>query len=416
VTDAVLAEQPGTRRSLVVAAATPWGEAAGFRLRLQMVVEGLGRLGPVDLCVVHHTRPAELDAPPSTDIADAVWLPVAGVSLWRWRLLWSGVTPERLSRLAPVPARELEVVRGDHSLTWCVDSRGFAPVRALVTRPVVLDLLNLHDWMVRHQMSSPYQSRFRRAVYLPRLASKWKAWQQAAAREVDAVAVCSELDADRLGVGNAVVVPNAYLQPPAPAARRALRSDPDRLALALVGTMQYDPNRLGARYFANTVLPLIRRQVPGATFEVIGSHPHLVDELRTIAGVRVRGHVADIGAALNDVDVLVAPIFFGGGTRLKILEGFARRIPVVSTTVGAEGLDVRDGEHLLVADTPDGFAGAVTRVHRSPELRNGLIDRAEQLFQANYTWARGVDTVERLARRLVDATPGDHRDRYWYRA
>ena len=98
------------------------------------------------------------------------------------------------------------------------------------------------------------------------------------------------------------------------------------------------------------------------------------------------GEVADVTAELMAADIVVVPIRFGGGTRIKILEAFAHRIPVVSTTVGCEGLDVVDGEHLLVADDPATFASACIRLHENADLRASLVAAAAELWTNRYRW------------------------------
>jgi glycosyltransferase involved in cell wall biosynthesis len=386
-----------TTTSLLVTPAAPWGEAAGFRMRLEMVLEGLARLGRVDVCVVHQQRPVELDAPPPAPVGGAAWARVHGVPGWRWRVLASNVTPVRMARLEPSDVPSL--LRTSHALTWCVEPRGFEPVRHLVPGPVVLDLQNLHDWSAHHQRRSPHQAWLQRSVVLPRLEARWREWQREAAAAVGAVVVCSELDAARLGAPNAVVVPNCYRPVEVTAAVPSPTSD--RLTATFVGTMQYEPNRTAARFFAREVLPRVREHVPGATFDVVGAFAHLVADLRGRPGVRVLGHVADLPSVLGATDVVVAPLFAGGGTRLKVIEAFAHHLPVVATTVGAEGLAVRHDRHLLLADDSRAFADAVLRLHRSSELRARLVANAFTLYQDRYTWAHGVNAVEQVVRGMV---------------
>lgn len=89
---------------------------------------------------------------------------------------------------------------------------------------------------------------------------------------------------------------------------------------------------------------------------------------------------------LAAADIAVVPIRFGGGTRIKILEAFAHGLPVVSTTVGCEGLDVIDGQHLLVADDPAAFAAACLRLSEDAELRTRLVTAAAELWKSRYRW------------------------------
>ena len=98
---------------------------------------------------------------------------------------------------------------------------------------------------------------------------------------------------------------------------------------------------------------------------------------------------------------LIAPLHFGGGTRFKVIEAFAHRIPMVSTTFGAEGIGARHLEHLVIADDDASFARAVIRLAADGALRAQLVDAAELLFRRRYTWAHGVGAVASLADELM---------------
>jgi glycosyltransferase involved in cell wall biosynthesis len=110
---------------------------------------------------------------------------------------------------------------------------------------------------------------------------------------------------------------------------------------------------------------------------------------------------------LSRADIAVVPIRYGSGTRLKILESFAHRVPVVSTTIGAEGLEVEDGVHLLLADQPDEFAAACKRLLTDHELRKKMVDAAEQRYLERYEWSSARDRIRALVHELVgDGSPG----------
>ena len=187
----------------------------------------------------------------------------------------------------------------------------------------------------------------------------------------------------------------------------------------MVGLLTYEPNRDGAAFFAAQILPRVRRLSAGARFHVVGRYDSdaAVDPWRDLPGVKVLGEVADVAAELRAADIAVVPIRFGGGTRIKILEAFAHRIPVVSTSVGCEGLDVVDGEHLLVADDPETFASACIRLYEDADLRARLVAAAAQLWESRYRWTvltpAIVSTVQAALgekRREVDhpAAQADH--------
>jgi glycosyltransferase involved in cell wall biosynthesis len=117
--------------------------------------------------------------------------------------------------------------------------------------------------------------------------------------------------------------------------------------------------------------------------------------------VTVVGQVPEIEDELARADLVVVPLRFGSGTRLKVLEAFAHRVPVVSTTLGAEGLGAEDGVHLLLADRPADLASACARLLTDTEARASLTDAAHRLFLERYTDGVVEDAVEALARRTA---------------
>ena len=131
--------------------------------------------------------------------------------------------------------------------------------------------------------------------------------------------------------------------------------------LAFVGTLDYDPCERGLWYFCNEILPKIRAKLPGATFTAIGRNPsrRLLDLAGPERGIEFTGRVEDLRPHVQAARVFVVPLLSGSGTRLKILEAMAMGVPVVSTTIGAEGIDGVDGEHFRIADAPEAFAQAV---------------------------------------------------------
>jgi glycosyltransferase involved in cell wall biosynthesis len=139
-------------------------------------------------------------------------------------------------------------------------------------------------------------------------------------------------------------------------------------------------------WFLRDVYPRIQHGQPNATLMITGDHANL--PLPAATGVTLSGHVQDVRPAIAGAWCSIAPLQTGGGTRLKILEAMALGTPVVATSKGAEGLNVVDGVHLLIGDTPETFANAVERVLQEPELRQRLIDNARRLVYSEYEWTR----------------------------
>ena len=168
--------------------------------------------------------------------------------------------------------------------------------------------------------------------------------------------------------------------------------------LVLVGNMGWLPNVDGALWFAQEILPLIRRERPDCTLALVGQRP--AEEISALAQhdprITVTGTVEDVRPWLWGGTVSIVPIRHGGGVRIKIYEAMAAGIPVVSTTIGAEGLDVRPDEHLLIADNAADFAEACIRLLASSEERARIAGEARRIVEEKHTWDRTANEVERV--------------------
>jgi glycosyltransferase involved in cell wall biosynthesis len=164
---------------------------------------------------------------------------------------------------------------------------------------------------------------------------------------------------------------------------------PSGKEILFVGSLDYFPNIDGVRFFANEVMPLVLARQPDAVFKVVGHNPskHIL-ALHAPPHVVIAGEADSLKPFYCGAAVCVVPIRAGGGTRLKILEAMAYGRPVVSTTLGAEGLDVENGKHLLLADTPETLARAIDQILSGEECTSGLIDRARELVENHYDWRK----------------------------
>ncbi|HPQ13780.1 MAG TPA: glycosyltransferase family 4 protein [Bryobacteraceae bacterium] len=167
--------------------------------------------------------------------------------------------------------------------------------------------------------------------------------------------------------------------------------------LAFSGNFDYQPNIGAVRFFRKRIWPLLRDRWPGLVWRLIGKNPTGI--ARLVAGdprIEVTGPVADAVEALATARVVVAPLLAGSGTRVKILEAWAAGRAVVSTSLGAEGLPVRSGEHLLLADSPEAFAEAVSRLLASPEERLRLGRAGRALYEKRFTREQGWKELARI--------------------
>lgn len=157
--------------------------------------------------------------------------------------------------------------------------------------------------------------------------------------------------------------------------------------LLSIATMHYPPNADAIRWFQHAIWPQLRGGL-AAGVDIVGTRPpsDLVAWGADDPAVTVHGYVEDVEPLYERAAAVIVPLRSGSGVRVKILEALARGVPVVSTTIGAEGLDLRHGEHLLIADTPEGFAAAVAAVLADPAAAAARARVARELVLARYDW------------------------------
>lgn len=155
------------------------------------------------------------------------------------------------------------------------------------------------------------------------------------------------------------------------------REQPGPITLVFVGNMDYAPNFDAAERLADAIFPAIRRRLPGAELHLAGAGRGCA-KMADRPGVRIHGFVADLAALYRLATVAVVPLRAGGGTRLKLLEAFAHGVPVVATAAAAAGLEVRDGDHLLMAENDEGLIAATLRIATDARLARRLVAAAAQ--------------------------------------
>ncbi len=196
----------------------------------------------------------------------------------------------------------------------------------------------------------------------------------------------------------------------------ALRAEqPTANEIAFVGTTHVDANRDGLIYFMEQVFPLIERRVPDVHFSIVGGKPPA--EIRAYGerpNVEVTGFVDDVRPYMARAKALVVPLRSGGGTRLKILEGLSFGVPTVSTSIGAEGIDLTDGKEILIGDTPEIFAERVVQLLTDEALCRRVAAAGRRLVEERYSWqavgrqlAVYLDEVSGRARQPLPSAAAD---------
>jgi len=173
-------------------------------------------------------------------------------------------------------------------------------------------------------------------------------------------------------------------------------------SLIFTGTLSYWPNEDAVRYFTSDILPLIRAMHPNVAFIVAGQDPpaSLVTDLKRVPNVKVMGNVPDMRPLFADADVFVCPLRAGGGSRLKLLDAMAMAKPVVSTSLGAEGIAL-DQDTGFIANTPLEFSRAVGHLLDGPEVRERLGRNGRALVVEHYDWRKSVDELACLYGEIV---------------
>jgi len=241
-----------------------------------------------------------------------------------------------------------------------------------------------------------------RRLYLRLQARKMEAFERQSCRRAGHVITVSETDSEimRRIFGDVRVseIPTGvdleYFAP-APSAPSA--------DLVFVGSMDWMPNIDGAEWFVSEILPRIRRRRPETTVAIVGRRP--VKSIRDLAartpGLAITGTVPDVRPYLWGAKASVVPLRIGGGTRLKIYESMAAMLPVVSTTVGAEGLPLTPGEHLEIADQPEEFAEKCVALLGDEARRRRMAAEARDFVAARFSW----DSVAAVVERILAAGP-----------
>lgn len=262
-------------------------------------------------------------------------------------------------------------------------------------RPLlVLDEHNIEYDLIRRTAETP--GTLDRRLYSGVNWRKLRREECDAWRRFDGVALTSVRDQqllleDEPGT-RTVVVPNAVdLETFRPSG-----VEPDPASLVFLGAMNYHPNIEGIHYFVETTFPKIVARYPQVKLFVVGMNPP--DSVRALASERIEitGFVEDPRVYMERATVMVVPLRIGGGTRFKITESLAMGKAIVSTRLGAEGIDVEHGKHALLADDPESFAREVGRLLDDRQLVRRLGVAARELAEQRYGWAPAVAELERF--------------------
>jgi glycosyltransferase involved in cell wall biosynthesis len=233
-------------------------------------------------------------------------------------------------------------------------------------------------------------------------------------REFDSVLTVSEVDSEALlslleDSEKALLAPKFSAVPICidPAERNYLEREPSSTNIVFLGTMYWPPNAEAVLWFARKIMPKVLAKVPSANLIVIGKNPP--DEVKAlepgeglISGhVQITGFVSDPEPILQKCAVFIVPVLAAGGMRVKILDAWLWGLPIVSTTIGAEGVEVRPGKNILIADDPDDFSEAVVNVLKNRKLANALSISGRKWVEEKYSWQEVYHEIGNVYRNLI---------------
>lgn len=400
-----------------------WSSTAGVARRQQLIIDGLRGtgLGLDVLLLLPRTQfdgSAEQEARITAQVR-TLWGDDVGVNLLSWQpseqpdSLWASYIAPALNfhrrrdfaRMGSAAMREriARALRPETALVFCHHLASMmAELRhGLIHQPIVLDMDDIEHVSFARRISEPPVWFSKRLSYLQLPALLYAEYR--AIRRARRTYVCSVTDQyklNRLFRTRAVeALPNAMplreIGPPS--------SEP---TLMMLGHYSFAPNRQGANYFIKSVWPRVHAQMPSARLLVAGAEPELLEAFRSQPeGVTFTGYVKDLDALYRGTRVAVCPILSGGGTRLKIMEAAAYGRPVVSTRLGAEGIELKPGEEILLGDTPEQMAAHCLALLRDDELAQRIGQQAQQAIEARYSRERIVADLAGYLSSLIASEP-----------
>lgn len=405
-----LAEPLRPIRTLVVTRWVPFPPLGGAAMRNWQTINLLKAFGPVDVFAAvrrpfipaHITHPeavARLHIEPiEDDAAQETRTSRFSLPIWLRPFVFERRVITAFDRFLAEARPDLVVV----------EELALAPIvlaRRRDSRPLIYDAHNVESRLWQDILTGKPRFGLRSRIWLHRI----QATERRLARRCTRIWVCSTHDqatfaADVEARRPIDVVHNGlssafYSEPPAsagpaPAATGSAATGSRATGPAaardfvFLGTYTYQPNEVAAKILIEEILPRLQQRLPAARLLLVGrgARPWMTVAARQQPGVVVTGEVEDVRPFLHAATAMIVPLTIGSGTRLKILEAFASRCPVISTAKGAEGLGAVDGSHLLSAETAEEFVDQIERLVREPALARALSENAYELFARVFSW------------------------------
>lgn len=408
----------GALRTLFITKEVPYPPGGGVSLRNWQNMNAMMEFGPVAVFSAANWTPKETSLP--------------GIEQWkhcnveRQRSSWENVE-RRLWWIDPLrhpdadwaysdgAAEELDVFLAEFKPDLVIFEEvwlhRYLPVVKRHNCFTILDEHNVeaHLFEQRNDSNPTLREKLKWTIQLAHLRSI----EDKFSRRVDRVWVCSEGDASLMEelYGDSVitnVVPNAIDLRYYDSVRLEQQIIPagledKRRNLLFLGQMSYLPNTEAVKLLIDKIYPQIKKIYPDCRLLLVGRRPYqyMLDAAQKEPGIIITGTVPDVRPYLAAAGIMLVPLLKGGGTRFKILEAFASGCPVVSTAKGAEGLKIKDGEHLLIRDGIEEMVEGVCQIWSDPPLGKKLAETGYNLAKQEYSWEAVRRKIERAVAELI---------------
>jgi polysaccharide biosynthesis protein PslH len=380
----------------------PFPPNSGKRVRTWNLLRRLASRHRVSLLCYGHADDSSVEALRKAGITTHIVQPKANATGWRLYLqlflnLFSCLPFSVTKHYSSEFRKRLDALLAQQS--WDFLQCEWTPYARFVARgcriPVLISTHNVESqiWERRKRNASTLVAR----VFFWTQEVKMRRFERHALLDASRVTAVTADDVETLrswGVKNLALIPNGVdLRSFAPAPEMERKDE-----ILFLGSLDWHPNVDALLYFAKQTLPLLRARNPQVMLRIVGRKPaeSLKRALSGVANIDFIGDVERVLPYLHRATVVVVPLRIGGGSRIKILEALAAGKAVVSTSIGAEGLDVTPGEHLFIADSPSDFAQCVNELLASKKLRDRIGEQGRKLVTDRYGWdgiAAELETV-----------------------
>jgi glycosyltransferase involved in cell wall biosynthesis len=382
---------------LFIGTTCPFGDISGAGLRTRNLLRLLGNAGDVTpvFATAREWTPEQLE-----QTRDRFGLalhtryqhaPLRGLRD-RWRKVFDPRFLNPNTVIVPeADRRRVEELAASHDVVWVHTLKLADAFRRFHWPHSILDV---DDFPSRfHRSAIRHAPGMRAKLMRCQKAFSWRRHEKLCHERFDLLTVCKEADRTAFGDPARVhVIPNGFEAPPASSVPR--RGD----RIGMIGDFNYLPNHDGLKWFMREAWDSIRRQVPGVELRLVGKGSAEVAAKHPGANVNGLGYVPDVAEETGTWSCMIVPTRLGGGTHLKVAEGLARRIPIVTTCHGARGYRLTNGHDSFIADEPAGFSRGCVQLLRHADLRDRISEAGWELFRNHYSW----DSIQPAVARVLE--------------